>query len=207
MLVLDARNDYEVRLGRFAGAEDMSTRNFRAFPDAARARLRGVDRATRIVMYCTGGVRCEKGAAVLAEEGFGDVWQLDGGILKYFEDVGAEHFRGECYVFDGRVSVAPDLREGTAEMCFRCGSPLRDGESVVDGQCVYCVEGKPGRGVGGASGGKSVDADAIAEESLVKAVDPEESSDMVSDAEESIGKFADSEEIIDKTSSSVGSRE
>ncbi len=104
VLLLDTRNTYEVERGTFAGAVDMHLDIFRNFG----GRLPAVAPALKdktVVSFCTGGIRCEKAAPLLVKEGFTDVYQLDGGILKYFEDCGSAHFVGECYVFDERVAV------------------------------------------------------------------------------------------------------
>jgi UPF0176 protein len=102
--VIDARNRYEVALGSFPGAIDPGTRSFREFPAFA-ATLDPV-RHRRVALFCTGGIRCEKASALLLERGFDEVYQLDGGILSYLADVGADNrFSGECFVFDQRVSV------------------------------------------------------------------------------------------------------
>ncbi len=126
--LLDTRNDYEVRLGTFKGAVPAGIRHFRDFPRAARslAALRG----RTVVTFCTGGIRCEKAAPLLELEGFTDVLQLDGGILKYFEDCGGAHYEGECFVFDQRVGVDPALRETQAAVCHNCLAPLTPDEQA-----------------------------------------------------------------------------
>ncbi|MFH1499186.1 MAG: rhodanese-like domain-containing protein [Verrucomicrobiota bacterium] len=101
--LLDTRNDYEVKLGTFKGAIDPRIDTFRAFPEAVR-RLPAELRHAPVVTFCTGGIRCEKAAPFLRREGFGEVYQLAGGILKYFEECGGAHYEGECFVFDKRVA-------------------------------------------------------------------------------------------------------
>ena len=125
VLVLDVRNDYESDVGTFKGAVRAATENFRDFRDFV-ARELGDDRARPVAMFCTGGIRCEKASAYLLAEGFEDVSQLDGGILKYFAETrDAENaFEGECFVFDERVSVTAGLEQGGCELCRKCGKPL-----------------------------------------------------------------------------------
>lgn len=99
--LLDTRNDYEVRLGTFRGAVSAGIDNFRDFPQAA-GRLPAELKEQPIVMFCTGGIRCEKAGPFMEQAGFKNVLQLDGGILKYFEECGGAHYEGECFVFDQR---------------------------------------------------------------------------------------------------------
>ncbi|QQS41811.1 MAG: rhodanese-related sulfurtransferase [Acidobacteriota bacterium] len=115
-LVLDTRNDYEVEVGRFKGAVDPSTASFSELPDFIERNL-DPSKHKRIAMYCTGGIRCEKFAPYLRQEGFGEVYQLRGGILKYLETVPKEKslWEGECFVFDERVSVDGELRKGDSD--------------------------------------------------------------------------------------------
>ena len=149
--LLDTRNDYEVRMGTFKGAVSPRIWNFRDFP-AAVAKLPAGLKAQPVVMFCTGGIRCEKAGPFMAMQGYADVRQLDGGILKYFEEVGGAHYEGECFVFDERVGVGPDLRETGSVICFNCQMPLtveeqRRPDYVYERTCLHCVGGKPkGRG-------------------------------------------------------------
>jgi UPF0176 protein len=108
--LLDTRNDYEVRAGTFRGARPIGIRHFRDFPQAVRA-LPPELKHQPIVMFCTGGIRCEKAGPFMQQEGFAEVLQLDGGILKYFEECGGAHYEGDCFVFDERGGVDPALRE------------------------------------------------------------------------------------------------
>ena len=108
LVMLDTRNAFEVGHGKFADALDWGLEKFSDFPQAARDRLGDLQGKT-VVSYCTGGIRCEKAAIFLRELGLTDVYQLDGGILQYFEDTGGAHFEGDCFVFDERVALAPDL--------------------------------------------------------------------------------------------------
>ncbi len=118
--LLDTRNTYEVEVGTFANAITPPLDDFRQFP-AAVAALPAELKQRPVVTFCTGGIRCEKAAPWLELAGFENVLQLDGGILKYFEEVGGAHFRGNCFVFDERDAVTPELR------------PLRDGEPIAPG--------------------------------------------------------------------------
>jgi UPF0176 protein len=107
--LLDTRNDYEVQLGTFRGALPAGIARFRDFPAAVR-RLPSELKDRPVVTFCTGGIRCEKAAPLLQREGFREVFQLEGGILKYFELCGSAHFEGECFVFDERVALDAHLR-------------------------------------------------------------------------------------------------
>ncbi|HEX7889479.1 MAG TPA: sulfurtransferase [Ramlibacter sp.] len=108
VVTLDTRNAFEVDHGAFAGAIDWRMAKFSEFPDALRVNLADLQGKT-VVSYCTGGIRCEKAALVMREAGLENVWQLEGGILKYFEEAGGAHFRGDCFVFDEREAVGADL--------------------------------------------------------------------------------------------------
>jgi len=126
-LVIDTRNDYEVSIGQFDGAIDPKTKSFRDFPEWFR-QYRETHDVKKVAMYCTGGIRCEKSTAFLRSEGIDDVVHLKGGILKYLETVPEEKslWRGECFVFDQRVSVGHDLAPGTYAMCYACRQPITD---------------------------------------------------------------------------------
>jgi UPF0176 protein len=108
VVTLDTRNAFEVDAGAFEGAIDWRISRFSEFPAAAQAHRAELEGKT-VVSYCTGGIRCEKAAIYLKEIGLESVYQLEGGILKYFEEVGGAHYRGDCFVFDERVALAPDL--------------------------------------------------------------------------------------------------
>ncbi|PNY82787.1 hypothetical protein CVO96_00865 [Deinococcus koreensis] len=129
VVVIDTRNRYEVVAGTFQGALNPEIDSFREFPqwlDDHRSELEG----RRVAMFCTGGIRCEKSTSLLLQRGFQDVYHLHGGILKYLEDVPEERSRweGECFVFDGRVTVGHGLEPGHALMCHSCGWPLAPGQ-------------------------------------------------------------------------------
>lgn len=142
--LLDTRNDYEVRMGTFRGAVPAGIRHFRDFPQAVAA-LPEEMKARPLVMFCTGGIRCEKAGPFMQRAGFTDVHQLEGGILKYFEECGGAHYDGECFVFDKRVGVDADLRETGSALCFACQMPLtpaeqQDSRYVPDVSCPHCHE-------------------------------------------------------------------
>jgi len=145
--LLDTRNDYEVKLGTFKGAIDPNIRTFREFPDAVR-QLPEELKNQPIVMFCTGGIRCEKAGPFMEMEGFKEIHQLDGGILKYFEECGGEHYDGDCFVFDQRVGVDPALRESGHAVCYACLAPLDESDQedprFVQGKsCPYCYKSEP----------------------------------------------------------------
>ena len=140
--ILDTRSDYEIRLGTFEDAVDFDIQSFRAFPQAVKDC--NLDKEKPVVMFCTGGVRCEKASVVMLEEGFKDVRQLEGGILGYFEHAGGDYWDGECFVFDRRVAVDTQLNETKTEVCFACREPLTVGEQenedyVLGVSCSYCI--------------------------------------------------------------------
>ena len=128
-ILIDTRNDYEVRIGSFAGAIDPGTRTFAEFPAwfrAERDRLLADGARPKVAMFCTGGIRCEKATAFLKAEGVADVFHLQGGILNYLETVAPQDSRwqGECFVFDERVAVGQALTPGTHELCRGCRMPV-----------------------------------------------------------------------------------
>ncbi|WP_066781600.1 oxygen-dependent tRNA uridine(34) hydroxylase TrhO [Sphingomonas sp. CCH5-D11] len=126
-VLIDTRNDYEVAIGTFPGAIDPATKSFRDFPDWFRAnRDRLLAEGKKVAMFCTGGIRCEKSTAFLKAEGVEEVYHLQGGILNYLEKVPAAESRwsGECFVFDERVAVTPDLQPGSHVLCRACRRPV-----------------------------------------------------------------------------------
>ncbi len=144
VIVLDTRNDYEVKIGTFKGALNPKTDVFVEFPDYVRKNL-DITKNKKVAMFCTGGIRCEKASAFMKYEGFEEVYHLKGGILKYLEDVPKEEslWEGECFVFDNRVSVNHDLMPGDHVSCYACRMPLspeeRLSEHYIEGiQCHYC---------------------------------------------------------------------
>jgi len=122
-VLLDTRNDYEVRLGTFENAIDPQIGGFREFPQAVRGLPEELKKKP-VVMFCTGGVRCEKASPFLLGEGYAEVYQLEGGILNYFAEVGGDHWVGECFVFDERVGLTPELTPGGAVICAACQSAV-----------------------------------------------------------------------------------
>lgn len=141
-LVIDTRNAYEVAIGTFAGAIDPGTESFREFPEWVEQTLRPLvaERQPRaIAMFCTGGIRCEKATAYLQQQGFAGVHHLQGGILRYLEEIPEERssWRGECFVFDQRVAVNHQLQPGEHSLCHACGLPL----SPADRQLASYEEG------------------------------------------------------------------
>ena len=149
-VVIDTRNDYEIKIGNFAGALNPHTSSFREFPAWVQKYLKPLIKenpSLKIGMYCTGGIRCEKATSYLIEEGFPDVHHLEGGILKYLEDVSPEKslWDGECFVFDQRVSLDHDLLPGSHRMCHACGLPVSPEDlkkpTYIKGlQCEGCVD-------------------------------------------------------------------
>jgi predicted sulfurtransferase len=142
LTLLDTRNDYEIRMGTFEGAIPAGVEHFREFPDAVE-KLSPELKERTIVMFCTGGIRCEKAGPFMERAGFQNVFQLDGGILKYFEECGGAHYKGDCFVFDRRVCVDSQLRETSAAICFSCQMPLTEQEQrhphyLVGETCPFC---------------------------------------------------------------------
>jgi UPF0176 protein len=142
--LLDTRNDYEIKLGTFRGALPAGIDHFRDFPQAV-AKLPESLKDEPVVMFCTGGIRCEKAGPYMESQGFRNIHQLDGGILKYFEECGGAHYDGECFVFDQRVGVDPALRETDSSQCFNCLSPLTaedqsDPRYVAGRSCPFCFK-------------------------------------------------------------------
>jgi UPF0176 protein len=145
-IVIDTRNDYETAIGTFKGAVDPNIKTFREFPDWVREHGE-LKAKPKIAMFCTGGIRCEKATAFMKQEGFGEVYHLKGGILKYLEQVPTEEslWEGACFVFDERVSVVHDLREGDHKLCRACRNPLT-AEAMASAQyeagvsCPACHE-------------------------------------------------------------------
>lgn len=141
VLLIDTRNDYEIEIGTFTNAVNPNTESFREFPQYVEDHL---DKNThkKVAMYCTGGIRCEKSTAYLKEQGFEEVYHLEGGILKYLEEVPEEDtlWQGECFVFDGRVAVNHDLEQGQYDQCFACRFPIteEDKESPQYTKGVSC---------------------------------------------------------------------
>ncbi|MGB0715192.1 MAG: sulfurtransferase [Phycisphaerae bacterium] len=142
--LLDVRNNFEFDLGTFHGAVPIDVDDFRRFSVAAKE-LPEAMKSQPVVTFCTGGIRCEKAAPLLEREGFEEVYQLDGGILKYFEEVGGTHYDGECFVFDKRVALDSELNETETSQCYACQATLqaddRESDQYVEGVCCpYCQD-------------------------------------------------------------------
>ncbi|OOF23703.1 hypothetical protein BZJ17_03210 [Salinivibrio sp. IB574] len=125
VLIIDTRNDYEIEIGTFERAINPHTESFRDFPEYVEKHL-DPSKHKKVAMFCTGGIRCEKSTAFLKEKGFDEVYHLEGGILKYLEEVPESKslWNGECYVFDGRVAVNHSLEKGSYAMCNACRLPI-----------------------------------------------------------------------------------
>ncbi|MGI9290263.1 MAG: rhodanese-related sulfurtransferase [Gammaproteobacteria bacterium] len=144
VITIDTRNDYEVKIGTFKGAINPHTETFREFPGYAEREL-DPNKHKKVAMYCTGGIRCEKSTAYMKSLGFDEVYHLQGGILKYLEEVPREEslWEGECFVFDERVAVDHDLQPGRYIQCHACRMPLDEhdlqSEHYIKGEsCSYC---------------------------------------------------------------------
>ena len=144
VIVLDTRNEYETRVGLFENAIDLQLDTFRDFPSAIET-LPEEYKDKQIVMYCTGGIRCEKASAVMMKAGFSDVKQLEGGVLDYFKETGGAYWNGDCFVFDERVALDKELKETEYIYCYICREPLSAEEKVspdfkINEYCPYCVD-------------------------------------------------------------------
>lgn len=141
--LLDTRNAFEVEVGTFAGAIDPNIRSFGEFP-AKVAELAPQLKDHTVVTFCTGGIRCEKAVLYMQEQGMDHVFQLDGGILRYFEEVGGAHYEGDCFVFDRRVALTPALTEAGYAECFNCRAVVSPAQQQlpsykVGESCYACV--------------------------------------------------------------------
>jgi len=144
VLVLDTRNEYETRVGKFENAIDLNLDTFRDFPEAVES-LPEEYKDKKIVMYCTGGIRCEKASAVMMKAGFADVKQLEGGVLDYFKETGGAYWEGDCFVFDERVALDTELNETDYIYCYICREPLSAEEKAspdfkINEHCPYCIK-------------------------------------------------------------------
>ena len=127
LALLDTRNGFEIEVGSFEGAIDPRIKSFGDFPARVAALADGLAGKT-VVTFCTGGIRCEKAVLYMQAQGFQNVYQLDGGILKYFEQVGAAGYRGDCFVFDRRVALTPALESAGYAECFNCRAVVSPAE-------------------------------------------------------------------------------
>ncbi|WP_419147965.1 rhodanese-related sulfurtransferase [Pseudoalteromonas 'SMAR'] len=146
VVLVDTRNDYEIEIGTFKNAIDPKTKTFREFPKWAKENL-NPEQHKKVAMFCTGGIRCEKSTAYMKEQGFEEVYHLEGGILKYLEEVPKEEtmWEGECFVFDNRVAVDHDLNKGSYDQCHACRMPITEDEKQSDEymegvSCHHCYK-------------------------------------------------------------------
>jgi UPF0176 protein len=144
--VIDTRNDYEVEIGSFKNAIDPKTQSFREFPQYIAENI-DPGQHPKVAMFCTGGIRCEKASSYLLSQGFKEVYHLEGGILKYLEQVSAEEslWQGECFVFDERVAIKTGLTSGSYELCYACGHPISQNDKASPQyqpsiSCPHCHE-------------------------------------------------------------------
>ncbi len=148
-IVIDTRNHYEVSIGSFNKSINPNTKNFSEFPEWVDDNLEkylGDENSKNIAMFCTGGIRCEKATSLLKKKGYKNIFHLQGGILKYLEDISKEEslFEGECFVFDKRVALDHELKKGSYSICHACGMPIsiedQKNEEYREGiQCHFCV--------------------------------------------------------------------
>lgn len=146
VILIDTRNEYEVGIGTFKDAVNPSTDTFRQFPDFVKQKMDPA-KHKKVAMFCTGGIRCEKSTAYLKEQGFDEVYHLQGGILKYLETVPEKEslWQGECFVFDNRVSVTHSLEKGRYDQCHACRLPISEedkkSEHYIKGvSCHHCYD-------------------------------------------------------------------
>jgi UPF0176 protein len=131
-VIVDARNDYEYAIGKFKGAIDPSIKTFSEFPEFVKKGELPKDK--KVMMYCTGGIRCEKALLEMEKQGYSDVYQLEGGILAYLQQFPEGNFEGECFVFDKRVAVDQHLQPSqTYHICPHCGNP-----GTLEVNCLAC---------------------------------------------------------------------
>ena len=146
IILIDARNTYEVDIGTFRNAINPKTTSFREFPEYVKKNL-NQKKNKKVAMFCTGGIRCEKASSYMLEEGFEEVYHLQGGILKYLETIPEKDslWNGECFVFDQRVAVTNQLKEGQYSQCYACRHPLSQDELKSNDynegiSCCYCIK-------------------------------------------------------------------
>ena len=146
VILIDTRNDYEVDIGTFKGAIDPRTTTFREFP-AYVAKTLDKTKHKKVAMFCTGGIRCEKASSYMMDQGFDEVYHLQGGILKYLENIAEKDslWQGECFVFDQRVAVKHGLQVGDYDQCYACRHPLSpeemQSEQYTPGiSCPHCYD-------------------------------------------------------------------
>lgn len=146
VILIDTRNDYEVDIGTFKGAIDPKTTTFREFPEYVAEHF-DKTKHKKVAMFCTGGIRCEKASSYMMDQGFEEVYHLQGGILKYLEIVPESEsmWEGECFVFDQRVAVKHNLEVGEFDQCYACRHPLSPAEMqspqyTAGISCPYCYD-------------------------------------------------------------------
>ncbi|MBI1889899.1 MAG: sulfurtransferase [Burkholderiales bacterium] len=144
VVMMDTRNAFEVDVGTFDHTVDYRIEKFSDFPEVAAAHKEEFSGKT-VVTFCTGGIRCEKAAIHMQNIGYESVYQLDGGILKYFEEVGGEHYRGDCFVFDYRTALTPGLNPSGHTRCKTCDNVITPSEKSVPSDaistsCPRCAE-------------------------------------------------------------------
>ena len=144
--LIDTRNDYETTVGIFEGAIDPQIETFTEFKDYV-AKKMDPKKQKKVAMFCTGGIRCEKASSYMLANGFEEVYHLQGGILKYLEEVPAEEskWKGDCFVFDRRVAVGQDLEESPYQLCYGCRWPLTEEDVKADSyekgvSCPHCID-------------------------------------------------------------------
>ncbi|GGW88339.1 oxygen-dependent tRNA uridine(34) hydroxylase TrhO [Alteromonas halophila] len=144
VVVVDTRNDYEIQIGTFKHAVNPNTETFREFPEYVKTSLDPA-KHKKVAMFCTGGIRCEKSTAYMKEQGFDEVYHLEGGILQYLEDVPKENslWEGDCFVFDNRVAVNHDLEKSVYDQCYACRLPITSDDKASDKyepgvSCPHC---------------------------------------------------------------------
>lgn len=142
--LLDTRNHYEIELGTFDKAIDLNIRHFRTFQHAIE-KLPEAAKEKPLVMFCTGGIRCEKAGPFLLQQGFKEVYQLEGGILNYFKECGDAHYNGNCFIFDHRTALTPQLEETGLTQCERCQAFVTADEQAQTNyqrgdHCIHCRE-------------------------------------------------------------------
>jgi UPF0176 protein len=143
VVMVDTRNDFEVDVGTFTNTVDYRIKKFTEFPEVIAAHKDDFTGKT-VVTFCTGGIRCEKAAIHMQEIGYDNVYQLEGGILKYFEEVGGEHYTGDCFVFDYRTALNPKLEPTETAQCFACRAVVTPRQQlspdyVYGVSCPHCV--------------------------------------------------------------------
>jgi UPF0176 protein len=144
VVMVDTRNAFEVDVGTFENTIDYRIHKFSEFPEVIARHKPELDGKT-VVTFCTGGIRCEKAAIHMQNIGYDSVYQLDGGILKYFEEVGGAHYQGDCFVFDYRTALNPELKATTTVQCFACRAVVTAREQIsplykVGVSCPHCAQ-------------------------------------------------------------------